>query len=299
MKQSRAFFIYKTLAMKKNKLVILLLGIALLSIEARAQETSDYSPTTEKKKVEFKIGLNYNSRLNYYGRTDSLKSSGIYPSVEINYSGWFIKSDFIFINNSVINTQYTGSIVSGGYNFSDSKEKFSGSIYLSKFFYQDNSTLVQSAIKEQAVASLSFLNKIININIGGDAKFNKATDYGATAGLDHLQRFELNDGKTIIVLDPSVYAYAGTQNFTETYYQKKNFLIFPVGQEEVTKNSKQFNILAYEASLPVVLATGKLIFSLTPSYILPQNLVQVPGRPELSETGKNLFYITAGVTVKF
>ena len=285
--------------MKIYKHLMLLLFVLLFTLQSFAQTATDSSVAANKKKVEFKIGINYNSRLNYFGRTDSLKSSGIYPSAEINYDGWFIKSDFIFINNRVINTQYTGSILSGGYNFSDSKEKFSGSIYLSKFFYQDNSTLVQSAIKEQAVANFSFSNTIININIGGDAKFNKATDYGATAGLDHLQRFELKDGKTIIVLDPSVYAYAGTQNFTQTYYQQKKILFLPAGEEQVTQDSKKFNLLAYEVSFPVVLATGKFIFSLTPSYILPQNLVQAPGHPELSETGKNLFYLTAGATIKF
>jgi hypothetical protein len=34
---------------------------------------------------------------------------------------------------------------------------------------------------------------------------------------------------------------------------------------------------------------------LTPSYILPQNLVTVAGRPDLSERGQNTFYATIGL----
>jgi hypothetical protein len=31
---------------------------------------------------------------------------------------------------------------------------------------------------------------------------------------------------------------------------------------------------------------------------MPQNLVKVPNRPDLSENGKNMFYVSAGVGVR-
>jgi hypothetical protein len=38
---------------------------------------------------------------------------------------------------------------------------------------------------------------------------------------------------------------------------------------------------------------------LTPSFVLPQNLLEVSGRPDLSERGKNMFYATAGLKYSF
>ncbi|MBI1781382.1 MAG: hypothetical protein HYR66_08430 [Sphingobacteriales bacterium] len=274
----------------------LLLGVLFISFITQAQ-TSDSA--SAKEKVEFKIGVNYNSHLNYYGRTDSLKSSGLYPSAELSYKGLYVKSDFIFINNSLNSNQYTGTIVSAGYNFKDASEKISGNIFASKFIYQDKTVLVQSALKGQAGGSISFLNKFLNINLGGDVKFSDQADIGANAGADHLERYELNGGKTVFVIDPSVYVYAGTQNFTTTYYKQKNILFLPAGEEAVTERSKKFNMLAYEISAPVALGTGKFVFSLTPSYIIPQNLITVPGHPEQSEKADNLFYVTAGVSYTF
>ena len=64
-------------------------------------------------------------------------------------------------------------------------------IYFVKPIYKDNSQLVQSALKAQAAANFTWLNKIINITGGADVKFSGNTDYGVTAGLDHIFRKKL------------------------------------------------------------------------------------------------------------
>jgi hypothetical protein len=38
---------------------------------------------------------------------------------------------------------------------------------------------------------------------------------------------------------------------------------------------------------------------LTPAYVMPHNLIMVPGHPELTERGANLFYITIGLKHTF
>ena len=154
-------------------------------------------------------------------------------------------------------------------------------------------------MKAQAGASFSKLNKTLNFTFGGDVKFSDKIDVGATAGLDHLIRKELKD-KSVLVIDPSFYTYAGTQNFSTTYYKKTpGFLLFPGNTEQLNKNVTKFNVLAYEFSVPVVYAKGKWMALATPSYILPQNLVTVSGRPDLSERGGNMFYITIGLKYTF
>lgn len=262
------------------------------------QLASAQADSSEKQKPKFKISANYNSGLNYYGRTDSLKSAGVFPLAEL----WFTKDVYInaapvFVNNAVQSMEYAGTVTSIGYLHTT--DKWISNLYLLKPFYKQSSRLVQSALKAQAGASFSRLNKVLNVTLGGDMKFSDKTDFGATAGLDHLIRKQFRD-KSVLVIDPSFYTYTGTQNFTNTYNKKKNgFLIFPGSTEQVNQSVTKFNVLAYEFSVPVVYAKGKWMALATPSYILPQNLLTVANRPDLSESGQNMFYATVGMKYTF
>jgi len=248
-------------------------------------------------KAHLLIGATYNSGMNYYGRVDSLKSSGIYPFVGLSFhSGLYLNATFVFIHNS-LQSQYAATLLEGGYNFKSKRGGWAGSLSATRYFYQDHTDLAQSAIREAAAASITHLNKIINITLGADVKSSDRIDIGGQAGLDHIIRIPDIFGKDVIVLDPCATMYAGTQHFTQTYYQKKNLLFIPVADEEVTKNSGAFNILAYEFSVPVVYAYKKMNLIFSPAYIVPQNILSVPGQPGLSERAANLLYITA--TVKF
>jgi hypothetical protein len=45
----------------------------------------------------------------------------------------------------------------------------------------------------------------------------------------------------------------------------------------------------------VVLVVGKLNAYVIPSFVIPQNLIVIKDRPDLSERGGNLFYVTVGM----
>jgi hypothetical protein len=246
-----------------------------------------------REKTHFSAGITYNSGLNYYGRVDSLHSRGISPFVGLSLrNGLFVDAHFVFIDNSLQSHEYAATLLEGGYNFTDHKGIWAGTLSLSKYFYRGDINLVQSAIKETASASITKLNKIVDVTFCVNAKWSDRPDAGAEAGLDHILRFPDVIGNGVLVLDPSAYIYAGTQNFTRTYYEKQNLLIIPIAEQEVTTNSRAFHVLAYEFSIPVVYRYKKLNLIFSPAYILPQNLLVVPGHPELSEQGANLFYIT-------
>jgi len=68
-------------------------------------------------------------------------------------------------------------------------------------------------------------------------------------------------------------------------------------EQQVTEQVQAFNILSYEASMPLIYSRDKFQVLLTPAYVIPQNLLQLPDQPEASEYGKNMFYTT--VTVKY
>ncbi|TAL40535.1 MAG: hypothetical protein EPN92_14520 [Chitinophagaceae bacterium] len=253
----------------------------------------------QKEQTQFKIGVNYNTNLNYYGRTDSLRSSGFFPLAELWFNeSFYINAAPIFVTNKVSSFAYAGTVTSLGYLFK-SENKWLGNIYFLKPFYKESSDLVQSALKAQTGISLTWMNKVVNITGGGDIKFSDKTDFGAMAGIDHVFRLQPDD-KSVLVIDPSVNLNAGTQQFTRSYLKKTGgFILFPGNEQLVTESAQQFNILSYEVSVPVIFARGKFQFLFTPAYVIPQNLITVENRPDLSERGKEMFYATIGAKVIF
>lgn len=280
--------------MKTNNCRYLLIAMMILPILSFSQESSKKA----SQKDEFSASVNYQSALHYFGRTDSLKSSGLFPSVGFqSKTGLYAQGNFIFVQNASLANTYAGTTIEAGYRFPQTTH-FSGNLFYSQFLYKDKSTLVQSALKSQTGINLSYLNKIANINGGVDLKFSNQTDAGATLGLDHLFLFANPETHTAFAFDPSVYVYAGTQKFSNSYLEKKILLGIPVTQQSTEQQVTQFNVLSYEISMPVVLVMGKFNASVTPAYLIPQNLVTVAGRPDLSERGKEMFYVTLNVGVK-
>lgn len=92
---------------------------------------------------------------------------------------------------------------------------------------------------------------------------------------------------------------AGTQQFTKTSYKQSGFLFFPGIQQQVTEEVSKFNILSYEFSVPIVFTKGQLQFIANPAYVLPQNLITIANRPDLSERGRDMFYATIGAKIGF
>lgn len=266
--------------------------------------------TSAPKANVFTAGVNYQSKLHFFGRTDSLESQGMFGSIGYELKqGLYTNLNFILVNNASTSFEYTGTIIEAGYKFPTSKN-FSGNVAYNHFLYKEASQLVQSSIKSQAEINLAYNNKIVNVNAGADAKFSDRTDFGVTAGLDRLFIYLIPGTTNAIAINPSFYTYAGSQNFTQTYYEKKkntNILGLPIGNGNgngngnmtlVTEEVKRFTILAHEVSLPVVFVAGKFNASFTGSYVMPQNLVEVQGRPDLTENGRNMFYFTAGVGIR-
>jgi hypothetical protein len=275
--------------MKKITTVVILL-LSLLYFDVNAQ-TSDST-----QKIKFKLSLNYNSGLNYYGRTDSLKSTGIFPLAEVWFSPkFYMNAAPVFVNNKVQAMEYAGSIASIGYlNVTD---KWISNLYLVKPFYTQTSRLVQSALKAQVGGSFTALSKPLNFSFGGDAKYSDQFDFGAMAGVDHIFRFE-NKDNSIIVADPSFTINAGTQNFSKTSKKTTGGLLGR-REQEITETYQQFNILSLEASVPFIYSKNSFQLIISPAYVLPQNLVKIENRPDLTETGENMFYATLAVKYTF
>ncbi|GAB4093233.1 hypothetical protein [Flaviaesturariibacter terrae] len=279
---------------------IFLLALSFCGLAASAQSDSTArTDSVPKAKPQFKISLNYNSNLHYYGRTDSIRSSGYFPMAEFWATpNFYINAAPIFVNNSLQSFEYAGAVATIG--FQKVTKKWITGLYALKPFYTAEARLVQSALKAQTGASVTRLNKLLNLTLGADAKFSSAVDFGASAGIDHLVRIEL--GKGVFVIDPGVTVNAGTQQFSSTYVKKGSGSNSPLpvplpgnnggSSSTVTETGRRFAVLSYEATLPLIYARDHWMLLVTPGFVAPQNLVA-------GEYGKAMGYVTAGVKYTF
>lgn len=278
---------------------LLLVGIAMpLLLHAQdtpLQKAQDTTLTTkpDRRSNVFTANLDFQSRISYFGRTDSLKSSLLNPSIGYQLKmGLYAQASMIFINNPVNTLDYTATILEGGYRFGQNK-KVSGNVFYNQYLYEKNTRLIQSVVKSQTGFNVAFETKVITFNVNGNLKFSNKTDVGAAAGLDHLFLIRYPKQHAAIGINPSAYAYFGTQNFSNTYYeQKKIFNLIPTTPEAVTKSSSAFNVLSYEFSLPVVFVYKKFNCTLSGTYVMPQHLISGV------ESGSNMFYCAAGIGLR-
>ena len=290
--------------MKSAKFHLLFFAFISVSNISRSQELTPQDSllaipavtNLAKKKTTLTIGAVYLPKLHFYGRTDSLKSTAVAPNVLLQFAnGIYLGSTVIFTNNKLKPFSYGATIAGAGYRFGKQKG-FAGTISGDFFFYQ-NKGLVQSAQKGQAGFTLSYLNSVLNINGSANTIFSDKNDYFSSLGVDHKFRFV--KGNNIFVIIPTFTANAGTQNFTNTYYRTRSLNGVPLPPELVTETNKKFQLLSFEASIPVVYVYKKLALSFTPGFVIPQNVRKVAGRPDLSENAGNLFYTNAGVFFTF
>lgn len=275
----------------KHASIMLLLAFTAPCLHAQTGDPAN----AQQKKITFTAGAMYNSSLNYYGRTDSLKSRGWIGFTGLSLkNGLYLYSNFIFINNAAAFT-YAATAVEGGYRFKNKKGSFRGNIFGIGYFYNEDVSLVQSVVKQQAGINLSGMNNLLNIYAGADAKFSDQTDFGAYAGADHHFRID-SVGKGVLVIAPAAYSYFGTQRFSKTYLEQKRFLLFPAGEEKITKKSSAFNTLSYELSCAFIYNIGAMSLVITPSYVIPEHVFTADGTPQQA---KNVFYTTATIRFDF
>lgn len=273
-----------------------------LFAQSQTQATTSPAPTqpavqapVEKTAVTFFGGAVFASRLHYYGRTDSLTSSALLPTilVQLDSVGLYASGTSVLLNNKQQTLDYAGTIAELGYKFGKLKG-ITGNVYVNKFFYNSRQ-LPQSALKAQTGFNLSHLNSIVNITATGSAAFADKTDFFASAGLN--KNFKWRKGKAVFVVTPTFVANGGSQNFISS--NKGNIGGLPLPGQEVIESNKRFNLLSYEMSIPLIYARKHIFLIVTPSYVIPENVITVPNHPEWSEMASNLFYTNITLLFSF
>ena len=245
-------------------------------------------------KGEFSATIAYQSLAHFMGRTDSLNSKATVPIISYKLKGGFYTQIAgVLVENAAMPLEYTGTTFEVGYHFLQDDSTFSGTVFGTYFNYKDKSVLVRSALKYQLGFNTSFKNSIININPSFNLMFSDKTDINIGLAFDHLFIQKLKEGfPRALAFNPTITLNAGTQNFTESYKRNIGSTFIPIYQTE-TKSVTKLSFLAMDFTLPIVYVAGKFNAFITPSYVMPYNLISSAG-----ERGDNRFYFTAGVGVR-
>jgi len=293
--------------MKKTPFItcsIILLLLAQLIFAQDAQD-SDSVSATHKRKSYLKAEISYLSDNVYLGRSDSVKTPYITPSLTYHHkSGLFAGAGANLLGT-------TGNLdmfnITGGYALS--KGNWDAEIVANKYFYSSSSYTVRSEMKGDISLYSGYDLGFIEPSINAGITFGDATDYSATFGLEHEFSF-LNDNFSVT---PGVFTTAASQNYYNAYYQKRRYSTNRKGktvQQDVsasTEDAAKFRILDYELSLPLEYRQKRMTFSFTPTYAIPVNpnsvkiTVTTPNaqRTKIAyETLTNRFFWTANVSIK-
>jgi len=257
---------------KNTPLLSLIVVLLLCSFVVNAQDS--LSTTTDnssvKRKSHLKIELGYLSDNVYLGRSDSAKIPYITAGLRyIHKSGLFAA-----VNANYLSTEGRTDMfeLSGGYMIS--KGNWNAEITGTKYYYNANSYSVNSETKGELSLYSSYDLGWISPSVTAGMKFSQATDYTVTLGLEH--DFSFIDER--LQVEPGVYMNAATQNFYNSYYQKRKYATNRKGQQKVvgtvtanTDNASAFKVLDYELTVPVEYTFRRFSIGVTPVYAIPVN----------------------------
>nr|WP_294898107.1 hypothetical protein [uncultured Pedobacter sp.] len=301
--------------MKKLNLLILL--IIMFNLASHAQTDS-----LTKKHSFFRLATAYLSNNAYMGRQSETVQSYITPSIGFYHkSGLFINAATSYIPNNGYQ-QFDMKELNEGYEIS--KGNFYGSATATQFFFNDSSTVVNSAINSMVGLSSSYDFNFITASASVDFNFLSRTDAVVEAGLSHS--FSVADDK--LSISPAVNLFAGTQNFYQAYYKPFNGSKSSAASRSArissskgkstgkgkgttqntttssntieVQNYNQFKVMDCELSVNEEYEYKNFMFSLSPVYVIPVNPSSlVVNNVIVPETLKHIFKVEMGVCYKF
>lgn len=281
----------------------------------------DNNTDAQEKTSYFKASGSYLTNSVYYGRTDSLATPYITPSVGYyNKSGFYVTGSLAYLA-SVAESRIDLYSFDIGYDF-DFGDKFSGSISGNKSFYNQSSTAIKSDIMGSLGTYVSYDFNYLQLIGAADVSFATKADIGVNVGLAHAFSFGEENNK--FRMTPTVMANMSTLHFYEGYTSRKLGKIarklYPnlaSSKSVTTVNNDKFTLLDYECSLPLTYDSKKIGFFFIPTFAIPQNAITTTttttnafkdgtqnthtknSTPQSETNLKNTFFAEVGVYFKF
>lgn len=244
----------------------------------------------------------------FMGRRDSIAAPYIFPSIGYyDKSGFFADISASYLISSDQN-RFDLYLISSGYMHQSKKWRtgISGTAY----FYNDDSYNVQSAVVGDITGMLGYDLSAFEVTLSVSSYFNKESSADFFTGLMFDRTFYADNNNFLI--NPSIALYAGSQYFYQEYYstsrlgRRKGQGNGVMGSETNTATNleileaSEFNLLNLELSLPLQYYHRQFVFSVTPTWALPQSSATITIEDAvITEDLKNVFYWSVGISYWF
>jgi len=292
--------------------------IGVSSIKAQNQDSilnaiKELISDTKPKKSYFKVQTSYLTNAVFNGRKDSAALPYLMPSIEYNHkSGLYLNATLSYLANK--QSRIDVFDLTAGYNFETSNQKFYGTAYANKSFYNNNSNNVQSDVQGNIGAFATYVTNIVSFSASANVMFSSTTDLNLNFGIE--KTIVLNEDETWSIT-PSVTAnFAGTGFYQSFNGKRIGRFGQPVNSRIEVSSPKKFQLMAYELSSSINYDAEKWGFYVTPYYAIAQNpvttiitvkgpggnIIPLPNGPNprtTLEKIENSFFAELGVYVKF
>lgn len=293
-----------------------LLLVVLSCIQGVSQSTD--RPGASKDASSFaRVRLKYTSDYIFMGRADSLEAPYLSPSFTyFHKSGFFAKGAFSFLTSSDQN-RIDLSTLSAGYNFTAKNVYVGGSV--SSYFFNRDSYAVPSAMVGFLNGYVGYDFQIFELSIDGSLGLSEELD--VFTGIELERTFYLF--KNYLLIIPSVYINAGSQNYYNEYYRTRSSqvtrgngygkdsgqgtqgsggtVMSSITTDIVVEEVSDFKILDYEFSTTFAFHRGLWRFNFIPKYAIPVNPSRVSADGEIlfEESLDNVFFwsVSIGYTI--
>jgi hypothetical protein len=229
-------------------------------------------------KRSISAGVSYGSDALFFGRTGPIT----YPfvSTDLIYN---TKNGFFAYGSALKLLGYPTLVdeidVGGGYLYRLSK-KFTGSVAYTRFIFNKNERVIQSASSNDVNLKNSYDWKIAKSSVVLDYLFGKSSDFFVTLNTSKYieTSWGVFDDKDYLTFNPGISAILGTQNFVQRYsldHQDKldpdDILLLNSGQKPPYNNGR-FNTLNYSFKIPVAYNRPHYTFEASYKYSIPVNV---------------------------
>jgi len=285
-----------------------------------AQSISKQDTTT---KTSFKIQLDYLNNYIYNGRADSILSPYQITTATVNFANGIYSN---FIANYLLTpnqSRFDFFELDLGYEYKLGK-KISGEIYGSKYFYSNQSNLLNGDITSDFGATINYDLGLFQFNNTLDMFFSGKSDYQYMPGIE--KGFEFGDKNSKWEITPGIYSVFSTLNYYESVFTRKqnaqknlkNKPAPPSNVQSITSLvDKGFKLLDMEYSMPISYQIGALSFIFTPTLAISFHPIKtitvnsttllngnvntntIDSTPYSERNLTNQFYFQIGVNYKF
>jgi hypothetical protein len=305
-----------TQKMYKQKIasLVLLICFCLNKVSAQSQDSilnaiKDLMKETTPKKSYFKAQTSYLTNVVFNGRKDTATLPYLMPSIEYNHkSGLYINATLSYLANK--QSRIDVFDLTAGYNFETENQKFYGTAYVNKSFYNNSSNNVQSDVNGNLGAFATYVTDVVSFSTSLNLMFSSTTDLNLNFGIEKL--INLNEDETWSIT-PSVTAnFAGTGFYQSFNGKRIGRFGQPVNSRVEISSPKKFQLMAYELSSSINYDAENWGFYVTPYYAIATNPVTtittvkgpagnvLPGFPRVNlEKIENSFFAEFGIYVKF